>query len=290
MILELTAVGLVATWVPLRDAWERACARTTDFQMTVGGLFGALVLGYFVGCVPYLLLDALRIPFVERRYKVQQRRYMGARQFARCACSLLLLFGGVMLPLIAASYPVFQWVGIERAPARLPPARVLLLHLVFCFVVEDFGNYWIHRWLHTPWAYRNVHAWHHQWTAPFALAATDAHPLEVVLLGVPTILGPVLLSSHLFTTLVWMMLRQYEAIDIHSGYEFGWNLNYLLPFYGGTEHHDYHHYLYSGNYASIFTYCDELYGTNLAYKNRKRDGKAGGSGNGSGSDTKEACE
>ncbi|XP_073002488.1 very-long-chain aldehyde decarbonylase GL1-10-like [Typha latifolia] len=38
-----------------------------------------------------------------------------------------------------------------------------------------------------------------------------------------------------------------------------------IPFYGGPEYHDYHHYIggqSQSNYASIFTYCDYLYGTN----------------------------
>lgn len=267
MILELAVLGLIASWGGLQRLWTELCRRSTEFQMTVGGLFAALVLGYFMGCVPYLVLDVWR-PSLARDAKVQKQWYPGARALLRCTVSLVFLFFGVMLPLIASSYPIFRWVGVRRDPP-LPRADVVVLQVITCFVIEDFGNYWIHRWLHTPWLYRHIHYWHHQWSAPFSLAATDAHPLEVILLGVPTIAGPVLLSSHLFTTLVWMMLRQYEAIDIHSGYEFRWNLNCYLPFYGGTEHHDYHHYLYSGNYASIFTFCDEIYGTNLAYKQRK---------------------
>jgi sterol desaturase/sphingolipid hydroxylase (fatty acid hydroxylase superfamily) len=268
MILEFTVIAIATRWSAIQRLWLAIYQRTTDFQMTVGGLFAALVLGYFLGCIPYLMLDLVR-PSSARAAKVQKQWYPDARALSRCFLSLFFLFFGVMLPLIAFSYPVFRWVGVRREPP-LPRADEVVLHVLTCFVIEDFGNYWIHRWLHTPWLYRHIHYWHHQWNTPFSLAATDAHPLEVILLGIPTIAGPVLLSSHLLTTLVWMMLRQYEAIDIHSGYEFRWNLNAYLPFYGGTEHHDYHHYLYSGNYASIFTYCDEVYGTNLAYKQRKQ--------------------
>ncbi|KAK4535879.1 hypothetical protein CDCA_CDCA06G1904 [Cyanidium caldarium] len=268
MLVELTLLILSVSWSPTQRAWGWLCERTGDFGMTVGGSFGALVLGYLAGSVPYLVLDGWRPRFAHTA-KVQPERYVSVRDVWRCFVSLMGLFFLVMLPLIASSYPVFRWVGIQRRPP-LPTPDVLALHLITCLVVEDFGNYWIHRWLHTPWMYRQVHYWHHQWTAPFGLAATDAHPVEVVALGIPTIAGPVLLSSHLFTTLVWLMIRQYEAIDIHSGYEFRWNLNHWIPFYAGTEHHDFHHYLYSGNFASIFTYCDEIYGTNTAFKQRKR--------------------
>jgi sterol desaturase/sphingolipid hydroxylase (fatty acid hydroxylase superfamily) len=37
-----------------------------------------------------------------------------------------------------------------------------------------------------------------------------------------------------------------------------------IPFYGGAEHHDYHHYIggqSKSNFAPVFTYCDYIYGT-----------------------------
>jgi len=31
-------------------------------------------------------------------------------------------------------------------------------------VIEDTGFYWVHRWLHTPWAYAKIHKVHHEYT------------------------------------------------------------------------------------------------------------------------------
>lgn len=50
------------------------CNSYSDFTMTVWGLFFSLVCGYFLGCLPYVVLDFLKLPGIER-YKVQNLRY-----------------------------------------------------------------------------------------------------------------------------------------------------------------------------------------------------------------------
>ncbi|KAL5201356.1 hypothetical protein ABZP36_035710 [Zizania latifolia] len=53
-----------------------------------------------------------------------------------------------------------------------------------------------------------------------------------------------------------------------GGFDFPFNLTKYIPFYGGAEYHDYHHYvggLSQSNFASVFTYCDYLYGTDRVY-------------------------
>lgn len=47
-------------------------------------------------------------------------------------------------------------------------------------------------------------------------------------------------------------------------YDFPWSFTKYIPFYGGAEYHDYHHYVggqSQSNFASVFTYCDYIYGT-----------------------------
>lgn len=179
---------------------------------------------------------------------------------------VLFLFVCVMLPLIVVGSGFLALMGVTLDPARLPSAATIAAQTAFFFLVEDFGNYWLHRALHTPWLYQRVHRVHHEHDAPFALAATYAHPVEVVVLGLPTFLGPLLVGPHLLTLWVWVLLRNYEAIDIHSGYELPASINKLAPWVAGAAHHDYHHAHYSGNFASVFTWCDELYGTSLGFE------------------------
>jgi sterol desaturase/sphingolipid hydroxylase (fatty acid hydroxylase superfamily) len=47
-------------------------------------------------------------------------------------------------------------------------------------------------------------------------------------------------------------------------YDFPFSPMKLIPFYGGAEFHDFHHYAGGqsrSNFSSIFTYCDYIYGT-----------------------------
>ncbi|XP_016649743.1 PREDICTED: methylsterol monooxygenase 1-1-like [Prunus mume] len=135
------------------------------------------------------------------------------------------------------------------------------------------ANYWIHRMLHTNWAYKKIHRVHHEYTAPIRLAAPYAHWAEILILGLPSFLGPALVPVHIVTYWLWFISRQLEAIETHSGYLLPWTPTKYIPFYGGAEYHDYHHFVgkhSKSNFASIFTYCDYIYGTNKGCRSHKQ--------------------
>lgn len=118
--------------------------------------------------------------------------------------------------------------------------------------------------LHCKWSYENIHKVHHEYKTPIGFAAPYAHWAEIWMLGIPAFLGPVLVPGHIVTYWLWFILRQLEAIETHSGYEFPWSFTKYIPFYGGPAYHDYHHFVggtSQGNFASVFTYCDYIYGT-----------------------------
>lgn len=51
-------------------------------------------------------------------------------------------------------------------------------------------------------------------------------------------------------------------------YDIPWTPTKFIPFYGGADHHDYHHYVGEqshSNFASVFTYCDYIYGTDKVF-------------------------
>jgi len=77
--------------------------------------------------------------------------------------------------------------------------------------------------------------------APFSIAGEYAHPVEQMILGVGTVIGPCLFAKHVTTVYLWMIVRLFQVVDCHSGYDFPWSLNRFLPFYGGAEYHDFHH-------------------------------------------------
>lgn len=231
--------------------------------MFVVGCFISQVIGYFLACLPYFIMDMTRTSS-SVHYKIQKKTYPTKWQIVQSSKDMLVSFTTVILPMLAFGGLVIRHLGISR-DGPLPSSFTILLQLVFFFLVEDYLNYWIHRWLHLPWLYRHIHSVHHEYDSPFAIVAAYAHPVEVILQAIPTFVGPFVIGPHLYTLMLWQICRNCEAIDIHSGYDLPYSLKSLIPSYAGARHHDYHHYMHSGNFASVFTWCDRIYGTDLGY-------------------------
>ena len=79
----------------------------------------------------------------------------------------------------------------------------MALHVTAFFFIEDFYFYWIHRLLHHKTLYKYIHKIHHEFAAPFGMTAEYAHPVEVVFLGIGTMLGPILLVVSGFV--IWII-------------------------------------------------------------------------------------
>lgn len=146
------------------------------------------------------------------------------------------------------------------------------------------GPFTAHQALHYGPLYRNIHKLHHKYSAPFGLAAEYAHPAETLILAMGTLGGPLGLcyltggNFHVVTMYIWVTLRLFQAIDAHSGYDFPWSLQHILPFWSGADHHDFHHMAFTNNYSTSFRWFDHLFGTDdkyRAYKAKVEAVKAG---------------
>jgi methylsterol monooxygenase len=85
-------------------------------------------------------------------------------------------------------------------------------------------------------------------------------------------------NLHVVTMYIWVTLRLFQAIDAHSGYDFPWSLQHILPFWSGADHHDFHHMAFTNNYSTSFRWLDSLFGTDdkyRAYKVKVKAVKAG---------------
>lgn len=112
---------------------------------------------------------------------------------------------------------MLQMVGI-RTGLSLPSTWEILIQIAVYFIVEDYTNYWFHRLLHCKWVYESIHKMHHEYTAPNCFAATYAHWAELFISGVPSFLGPAMAPGHMTTFWLWLIMRNVEAINAHSGY------------------------------------------------------------------------
>ncbi len=171
-----------------------------------------------------------------------------------------------------------QYVGLATG-VPFPSLLTMLYQIAVFFVLEDTWHYWSHRALHWGPLYKNIHKIHHQYSAPFGLAAEYASPIEVMILGLGTVGAPILWCAitgdlHILTMYIWIVCRLFQAIDAHSGYEFPWSLHHFLPFWAGAEHHDVHHERFIGNYSSSFRWWDYVLdtesGPEAAKKRRER--------------------
>jgi 4,4-dimethyl-9beta,19-cyclopropylsterol-4alpha-methyl oxidase len=246
--------------------WFEYTANVSDYKLYCLNIVFLFLIFNFAP-LPSVLLDFMKVKAFEK-YRLQPGVHNSRESIWQCYKRVTVLFFTVVGPLQLSSYPAVKMVGVHCG-LPLPSFKEILLQLTIYFIVEDYSNYWIHRWLHSEWAYNNIHYIHHEFTAPMSFSAPYVHVAEMVVLGIPTFLGPALVPGHMITLWLWIALRQLEAIETHSGYDFPWSPTKLIPFYGGPEHHDYHHLIggkSQSNFASIFTYCDWIYGTDKGFR------------------------
>jgi methylsterol monooxygenase len=184
----------------------------------------------------------------------------------------------VELPQIWLFHPMCVYFGMQTG-VPFPTWTKMAYQIAIFFIMEDAWHYWFHRAFHWGPLYKYVHKIHHKYSAPFGLAAEYASPIEVMALGLGTVGSPILWVAitkdlHILTVYIWIVLRLFQAIDAHSGYEFPWSLHHFLPFWAGAEHHDVHHERFIGNYASSFRWWDYMLdteaGPEAAKKRRER--------------------
>lgn len=238
-----------------------SCAKKRWLTETGLMAFFAHELIYFGRCLPWVVADAF--PSMFRRFKIQKQISASAHDQWNCVKYILAIHFIIEMPMILLFHPVMELCGVQYT-IPFPRPSLMAGQIALFFIVEDTYHYWLHRALHWGPLYRSIHRVHHKYSAPFGLTAEYASPAETFLLGLGTICPPLLLGClkgnvHLVTVLAWMALRQLQAIDAHSGYDFPWSLRSLLPFWGGANWHDDHHRYFRGNYSSSFTYWDGEY-------------------------------
>lgn len=234
--------------------------------LATGMLFFAThELMYFGRCVPWMIID--RIPYF-RKWKIQDTKIPTDREQWECFKAVIKSHLLVEALPIWMFHPLCAKLKIS-VDVPFPSYYTMAWQIALFFACEDFWHYWAHRLFHVGWFYRKIHKQHHKYAAPFGLAAEYAHPVEVMSLGFGTVGFPIIYAYlakthpewalpdlHLFTITSWIVLRLFQAVDSHSGYDFPWSLNKFLPFWAGAEHHDAHHQYFIGNYASSFRWFD----------------------------------
>ena len=150
---------------------------------------------------------------------------------------------------------------------------------------EDCVFYWGHRLLHTPFFYKLIHKFHHKSYNVITLSAVYVHPVEYVLgNALPSLIGLFIFKRrvHAVSFLNWINVRMLETHEGHSGIELPFSPFGVLPFSTGGEYHSFHHEKNSGNYGSMTSIWDDLFGTSKPFYDlvaaREKEKKANNTG------------
>ena len=217
----------------------------------------AAVTSFLLVALPYSALSWIDPPTL-RKYRIQERR-MAARRVFWPGLAGLAVNAAVAFLAVVLCWPVVRLSGIHAGTA--PAWYEVAWQLPVFLLLDDGLYYWLHRALHTRWLYKHIHCVHHRNSAPWAISGGHFHPAEYLLITATALSGPVLLGAHVITLWIWLVFRQWEAADGHSGYMFPWNPARWLPGYKGAVFHDFHHAEFRGNYANYLAFLDEWCGT-----------------------------
>ncbi|KAJ5155323.1 hypothetical protein N7492_008126 [Penicillium capsulatum] len=220
----------------------------------VGTLLVQLVT-FWLPSIGYLLLDTIA-PSFSHRHKIQPApKQPTRRDIARCFIVVSqnqVLSSILHLSLISMTSRMGS-KSSYRVDASLPSLFEFIRDFVISLLLREALFYYSHRLLHAPYFYVRIHKKHHKFTAPIALAAQFAHPIEQIFANaLPISLPPQLLGSHVLTFWVFLGYELFMTATVHSGYDF---------FNNKAKMHDLHHEKFNLNYGSIGL-LDWIHGTN----------------------------
>lgn len=239
------------------DAWISAFRDPMFLPFVVGGT--AVSMGAFLLFALPLTWVAWADPAWARRWRIGSKPPDVARWF-RPGLTRWLVNNAILFALILLVWPLLRPLsGVHAGP--LPAWWVVVGQVLLFVYVDDLLYYGMHRAMHHGWAWERIHRLHHRVVRPCAITGHYMHPVEFVLTGILMLACPIVLGVHVVTLYVWIVVRQLEAAEGHSGYHVPFSPLSWIPGGHGADHHDFHHTKVMGNYAGFLAWVDRAFGT-----------------------------
>lgn len=138
------------------------------------------------------------------------------------------------------------------------------LSLAIALGIHETYYYWIHRWMHHPKIFRQVHKIHHDSIVTSPFTAFSFHPWEgfIEALILPIIL--MIIPMHPYVIFTYLVLMTISSIINHLDIEVypDWFYkNRIGKWFIGASHHHFHHREFKTNYGLYFTFWDKWMNT-----------------------------
>jgi Delta7-sterol 5-desaturase len=169
--------------------------------------------------------------------------------------ALIFAVVGAFLGVLWQKNYTYIYLSISDFPLWWFPISIL----ISMFIHETY-YYWLHRLMHHPKIYKQVHQVHHDSRITSAWTAFSFHPIEGILeaLIMPAIV--ILIPMHLYAIIIHLTIMTITAainhldIEIYPRNRFG---SLLGKHVIGATHHSHHHKFYRYNFGLYFTFWDK---------------------------------
>lgn len=224
--------------------------------------------GYMIFLFVYNAHGFMMLPFdvlasfkeIGRPFKLQAGVHMAGNHTSKLVCTLLVNAFVTLLYLwcmTAQSLWSRGSRGMRMDMLTLPSKQEQVCCFLGGLAWNELMFYWSHRLLHHPKLYGKFHKKHHEYSAPFALAAIYCTPLEMIVSNLWPFLGVVsVFRFHLFFAYCWVGNAVMGTQTHHSGHKWPW----MTVLDHQPKFHDLHHKYFNCNYGNV-DFFDRLCGT-----------------------------